>query len=70
MVMNIIIVNIIIGFFLMPGLLFLAATLLTGYRQRQGLAPLPPDKVSLMILLLTLLSWAVAGFNIFIRLLQ
>lgn len=70
MVMNIIIVNIIFGVFLMPGLLLLAAALLTGYRQRKGLVPLPPDKVSLLILVLTLLSWAVTGCNIFIHLLK
>ncbi len=68
--MNTILANIIIGVLLMPVLLILTATLLTGYRQRKGLVPLPPDKVSLLILLLTLLSWAVAGVNIFIHLLK
>lgn len=68
--MNTIQVNLFIGVFLMPGLLFLAAFLLTGYRQRKGLIPLPPDKVSLLILLLTLLSWGVAGCNILINLLR
>ncbi len=68
--MNTVLANIIIGGLLMPGLLILAAVLLTGYRQRKGLVPLPPDKVSLLILLLTLLSWAVAGVNIVIHLLK
>ena len=67
--MNAIFVDLFIGVFLMPGLLFLAAFILTGYRQRKGLAPLPPDKVSLLVLLLTLVSWGVAGFNILVHLL-
>jgi len=62
--MNVILANLFVGVFIMPVLLFLVAFFFTGYRARKGLAPLPPNRFSLLILLLTLLSWAIAGFNI------
>jgi len=68
--MNTILANLMVGVCLMPGLLFLGAFILSGYRERKGLSPLPPNKVSLLILVLTLFSLAVAGWNIFIHLLK
>ena len=67
--MSIILTNILVGMLLTPVILVLLVVFLDKYRGRIGLSTLPPDKLSLVIILLTLFSWAIAGFNILLQLL-
>ena len=64
--MSMILLNILVGILLMPVILVLLVIRLDKYRRRKGLSPLPPERLSWVIILLTLVCWAIAGFNILI----
>ena len=67
--MNSILLNLLFGILVIPALLFLIAVGLVEHRSRRGLQPIPPDKVSLIVILGSLASWIVTGINILTSLL-
>ena len=68
--MNYILLNILVGFLLVPILLFVAVPILGNYREKRGMVPISPNQLSLLIILCSLVSWFIAGFNILLFLLR
>ena len=62
-----ILLSILVGMLLTPVILGLLVIYLNKYRERNGLSPLPADKLSWIIILLTLISWAIVGINILVQ---
>ena len=60
--------NLLMGLLGMPILLVFLAALFSRIRAQRGLAPLPPEKVGLIIILCSLASWVVTGINVVIQL--
>jgi len=65
-----IVFNVLLGFFLVPALLFIVAIGLARVRSRPGMPLIMPEKIALLIILGTLASWIVTGINILILVLR